>query len=204
MTFRVDAYPRDTFTGTVSQVRLEPVVAQNVVSYVTVIDVPNTRTEAEAGDDGERDRGNRARRQRAARAERGAALPADAESRRRSRARPQGAAGRVAGSGAPHAGAAAAGTRRRGRSARGGGGHARVWVMRDGQLQPVRVRPGISDGTTTAIVDGELTEDTQVVTGVATAAATAAATGGSSPLIPQRPGGGPGAGRPGAVTGAGR
>ena len=41
VTFRVDAYPRDTFTGTVSQVRLQPVVVQNVVSYVTVISVPN-------------------------------------------------------------------------------------------------------------------------------------------------------------------
>lgn len=41
VTFKVDAYPRDTFTGTVSQVRLEPVTEQNVVSYVTIIDVPN-------------------------------------------------------------------------------------------------------------------------------------------------------------------
>ena len=40
VTFRVDAYPNETFTGTVSQVRLQPVVEQNVVSYVTVIDVP--------------------------------------------------------------------------------------------------------------------------------------------------------------------
>lgn len=41
VTFRVDAYPDETFTGVVSQVRLQPVVEQNVVSYVTVIDVPN-------------------------------------------------------------------------------------------------------------------------------------------------------------------
>ena len=41
VTFRVDAYPTVTFSGTVSQVRLQPVVEQNVVSYVTVIDVPN-------------------------------------------------------------------------------------------------------------------------------------------------------------------
>jgi HlyD family secretion protein len=40
--FRVDAYPNETFTGAISQVRLQPVVDQNVVSYVTVIDVPNT------------------------------------------------------------------------------------------------------------------------------------------------------------------
>jgi RND family efflux transporter MFP subunit len=39
--FQVDAFPGQSFTGTVSQVRLNPVIEQNVVSYVTVIDVPN-------------------------------------------------------------------------------------------------------------------------------------------------------------------
>jgi HlyD family secretion protein len=39
--FQVDAYPGETFTGTVAQVRLNPVIEQNVVSYVTVISVPN-------------------------------------------------------------------------------------------------------------------------------------------------------------------
>jgi HlyD family secretion protein len=41
VTFKVDAYPGDTFSGSVSQVRLEPITEQNVVSYVTIIDVPN-------------------------------------------------------------------------------------------------------------------------------------------------------------------
>src|SRR4029079_10270544 len=39
--FRGDAHPNETFRGTVSQVRLQPMVEQNVVSYITVIDVPN-------------------------------------------------------------------------------------------------------------------------------------------------------------------
>jgi HlyD family secretion protein len=42
-TFRVDAFPNETFTGTVSQVRLQPVVNQNVVSYNTLIDVQNSQ-----------------------------------------------------------------------------------------------------------------------------------------------------------------
>jgi HlyD family secretion protein len=41
VTFQVDAFPGQTFNGTVSQVRLNPVIEQNVVSYVTVISVPN-------------------------------------------------------------------------------------------------------------------------------------------------------------------
>src|SRR4029077_19244405 len=41
VTFRVDAYPTETFHGTVKQVRLNPTTVQNVVTYSTVIDVPN-------------------------------------------------------------------------------------------------------------------------------------------------------------------
>ena len=39
--FRVDAYPASEFDGTVSQIRLQPTTVQNVVTYATVIDVPN-------------------------------------------------------------------------------------------------------------------------------------------------------------------
>src|SRR4051794_15814909 len=41
VTFRVDAYPTETFHGMVKQVRLNPTTVQNVVTYSTVIDVPN-------------------------------------------------------------------------------------------------------------------------------------------------------------------
>jgi HlyD family secretion protein len=40
-TFTVDAYPDITFTGTVNQVRLEPAVSANVVTYTTIISAPN-------------------------------------------------------------------------------------------------------------------------------------------------------------------
>jgi HlyD family secretion protein len=49
VTFRVDAYPDDTFTGTVKQVRLQPVVTQNVVSYTTIISVPNPTLKLKPG-----------------------------------------------------------------------------------------------------------------------------------------------------------
>jgi HlyD family secretion protein len=41
VTFTVDAYTDATFSGTVRQVRLQPVVTQNVVNYTVIIDVPN-------------------------------------------------------------------------------------------------------------------------------------------------------------------
>ena len=39
--FTVDAYPDKVFTGTISQVRFAPKELQNVVSYATLIEVPN-------------------------------------------------------------------------------------------------------------------------------------------------------------------
>jgi HlyD family secretion protein len=49
VTFRVDAYPTDTFEGTVAQIRLQPVVVQNVTTYGTVIDVPNEQLKLKPG-----------------------------------------------------------------------------------------------------------------------------------------------------------
>ncbi|HSK10678.1 MAG TPA: efflux RND transporter periplasmic adaptor subunit [Vicinamibacterales bacterium] len=47
--FRVDAYPTEEFQGVVSQVRLQPIVVQNVVTYGTVIDVPNPALKLKPG-----------------------------------------------------------------------------------------------------------------------------------------------------------
>ncbi len=47
--FHVDAYPAEEFLGTVSQIRLQPVVVQNVTTYATVIDVPNPELKLKPG-----------------------------------------------------------------------------------------------------------------------------------------------------------
>ena len=39
--FSVDAYPDESFVGTISQVRYSPVITQNVVTYTTIVDVDN-------------------------------------------------------------------------------------------------------------------------------------------------------------------
>ena len=49
VTFRVDAFPTDTFTGEVTQVRLQPTTVQNVVTYSTVISVPNSELKLKPG-----------------------------------------------------------------------------------------------------------------------------------------------------------
>src|SRR5437016_3476994 len=49
VTFRVDAYAGETCEGTVAQIRLQPVVVQNVTTYGTVIDVPNPQLKLKPG-----------------------------------------------------------------------------------------------------------------------------------------------------------
>jgi HlyD family secretion protein len=43
VTFTVDAFPNDEFTGTVTTIRLEAQIASNVVTYEVVIDAPNPK-----------------------------------------------------------------------------------------------------------------------------------------------------------------
>jgi HlyD family secretion protein len=156
--FRVDAYPNETFTGTVSQVRLQPVVQQNVVSYVTVIDVPNRDLKLKPGM-------TAAVTIETARADDvlkvpNAALqftPADGRTERP--ARPAGRGSKDEGQGA-------------------------VWVLAQGQPSRVPVKAGITDGRDTAILDGDLTPGTPVVTGTATITPAAATTPATSPLLP--------------------
>src|SRR5262245_36760833 len=49
VSFHVDAFPSDRFNGTVSQVRLQPTTVQNVVTYATVITVPNPQLKLKPG-----------------------------------------------------------------------------------------------------------------------------------------------------------
>jgi hypothetical protein len=72
----------------------------------------------------------------------------------------------------------------------------RAWLFVDGQLKPVNLRLGISDGTYTELLSGELQEAMAVVTGVSGLTATRAVPqpqGTGNPLMPGR--GGPGGGR---------
>jgi len=49
VTFTVDAYPDISFTGTVNQVRLEPVTTANVVTYSTMVTAPNADLKLKPG-----------------------------------------------------------------------------------------------------------------------------------------------------------
>ncbi len=183
VSFRVDAYGGDTFTGTVSQVRLQPVVEQNVVSYTTIVDVPNrdlrlkpgmtaTLTMEVARADDVLRVPNAALRFRPT-AEVFASLDQEPPSFGRQNANRQRAQ-----QDRPRAEVGTSGTATE-RTPR-----AAVWLLQDGKLRPVRVDTSISDGALTAIVGGSLTENAQVVTGVTTPKAAAATSPAGSPLLP--------------------
>jgi HlyD family secretion protein len=200
VTFRVDAYPAQTFRGIVSQVRLEPKTEQNVVSYTTMIDVPNEDLKLKPGMTANVTvqiamNGNVLRVPNAALRFRPADQAAGGSG--------QGAEGSQ---GSEFAGSQVRGTSGAGEGLRGASGprsFGRVFVLRNGEFVPVRVRPGVTDGAMTAIVDGDLKEGDQVVTGMSQPGATAQ-TSTTSPLIPfGRRGGGANANRgAGAAAGA--
>jgi HlyD family secretion protein len=45
----VDAYPSETFTGAVQEVRLNPTIVNNVVTYAAIISAPNPRMQLMPG-----------------------------------------------------------------------------------------------------------------------------------------------------------
>jgi len=80
----------------------------------------------------------------------------------------------------------------------------RAWIYVDKQLKPVALRLGISDGTFTELLSGELQDNMELATGVTGLQSTARQTpaqNNGNPLMPGR--GGPGGGR-GGPPGGGR
>ena len=167
--FTVDAYPGTKFKGTVRQVRNAPITVQSVVTYVAVIDVDNPELKLKPG---------MTATVTFVYAERPDALRvSNAALRFRP---PADALGSASGSAGP-AGSAPRRPRREGSESAGpGSGSGRpggdgsgserkaLYVMREGKLQRVPVKVGITDGTYTEIVEGPLQEGDQVVTGMPT------------------------------------
>ena len=80
----------------------------------------------------------------------------------------------------------------------------RVWLYINKELKPVNLRLGITDGTNTELISGELQPGMEVVTGVLTGGARpTAAAGTGNPLLPQGGRGPGGFGGPGGGFGGG-
>lgn len=134
VSFTVDAFPRDTFQGRVSQIRLSPQTVQNVVTYTAVIDVPNPGMKLKPGMT--------------------ANLAAIVAQKKDVLAVPN-AAFRYQPVDASSASAPSVPT---GRGQRG----ATVWVVAGNELKPVHVKTGMTDGVSTEIIGNSLTEGDQV------------------------------------------
>jgi HlyD family secretion protein len=177
VSFTVDAYPGQTFSGTVRQVRLQPVVTQNVVSYTTIIDVPNPRGQLKPGMTATLDI-------EVARSDDVLRVPASA-------LRFTPSASVLASTGSSSDGAP---------SDRG----PRVWIRTVDGLTPVAVQAGLSDNVTVAVSGAGLQEGMDVVTGAAvdTASQSNAAPAGGSPLMPTFPRRSAGGNRTGGASSA--
>jgi HlyD family secretion protein len=208
VSFTVDAYPEDTFTGTVAQLRLQPITVQNVVTYTTVIAVSNPELKLRPGLTANVSI-------EVARRDDVLKLPAAALSFRPASAAPSGgrsrpgnggeaaspgaarAAGRPGGGGQPGGGGGNVGSGQPGGGGQSGGAPGRagrgaqgptVWVLEaGGKLRPVVVTPGITDGYFTEVVAGELKEGDEVVVGLASQRAQAGGNGGTrNPMTSRR------------------
>jgi HlyD family secretion protein len=154
VTFRVDAFPNDTFHGTVAQVRLNAATVNNVVTYTTIIDAPNPQLKLKPGMTAnltvEISRVDNVLRVPAA------ALrfrPPQQGAPASSPAPKQAPTGTPAGGGLTHASAT-----------RGPNAPPTVWRTDGVGLFPVKVQTGLSDGTFTELINPPFGEATMLVT----------------------------------------
>ena len=197
VTFKVDAFPKETFTGRVSQIRMNATTVQNVVTYNTIIDFDNPELKLFPGmtayitipvataRNALRVPNGALRYKPDMKAEDIRALYQKYGLARTEQARDSNEA--------PNAGGASGKQYRARNQGEQGGGDttqpktdntqprtphldvAVIWKLRpDKTLEPVRVRTGITDHTVTEVaqvLSGQLNEGDQVVTGAMTAAA---------------------------------
>jgi HlyD family secretion protein len=166
VTFKVDAFPTQTFTGKVSAVRLNATEVQNVVTYTTIVDFDNPDLKLYPGMTAY------------------VSIPVATASNVLKvpdgalRYTPDFTAQQTAAL-YQKAGITAAGSGRKGGQAQGQSVTAVIWKL-DGnkQLTPVQIKLGITDHTTTAVAQvmkGTLAQGDQVVTGASAPAKTATA-----------------------------
>ncbi|MEK6279779.1 MAG: efflux RND transporter periplasmic adaptor subunit [Acidobacteriota bacterium] len=183
--FSVDAFPSDSFTGKIQQIRLNPVNTQNVVTYNVAIEVSNPEEKLKPGMTTNLtftidERSNVLKVPNAALR----FTPKDVSGQRSGtdagNTRQRGNRGSSQGQAAADAGGSAAAQNRAQRGGEGGEsasnfappsapvlqGQTRVvWVMgQDGKPQRRRITVGLSDGVATEVVDGSLQEGEMVIT----------------------------------------
>jgi HlyD family secretion protein len=198
--FTVDAFPGRRFVGTVRQIRNAAQTVQNVVTYDAVVDVPNADLALRPGmtanvtfvyadrqdvlrvpNAGLRFRppAELAVKRSGAAGAPGAGRPQGAAAAGQAGPGPQAAPGPQAGAGGGRRPDAEPGTDRR-----------TVWVLR-GEApapapEPIRIRTGVSDGSMTEVLEGDLRDGDTVITDMSGGDAKGGAPGGGRPGGPPR------------------
>ena len=206
--FSVDAYPNETFKGTVRQIRLQPVVTSNVVTYTVIVNAPNPEEKLMPGmtanitvltqevDSVLTVPGK------ALRFTPDAQFLAEYMKNNPYGPRQRGGTGAQAGMGSQEGGNAQARTNagtgtpgQTGFQGQGGGSQAGgqqakkpifLWIMRQDTVHRVRVTAGAADATNTEIKSGIKEGDEVILSMTAVTKATAATSETRSPFMPQR------------------
>ena len=185
VTFMVDAFPDETFEGSVKEVRLRPSVSSNVVTYTTIVDAPNSDMKLKPGMTASITVYTRE-------VENAMLISAKATKFRPDSSllknytleRGGNRGGRRDGPG--RIGSNAGEIRRSGRDSVDAE-RAMVWVKKDSTLSRRMITTGLSDGTNVQVISG-LNEEDVVVTGIQTGATAVQGNDSEtrSPFMPQR------------------
>jgi HlyD family secretion protein len=215
VTFRVDSYPEDRFEGSVTQVRLAPVITQNVVNYTVIINVSNPELKLMPGmtatvsievdkredvlrapvqairftpPDEAKDISTRS-------SENESVDSTSGERTRRENSAQDSSTNRRMRMRRDRESSDQARGEREWKKPKTNVVRARVWIMEDGKPKPISIGRGLMNTQYVEIVEGELKEGGQVIIG-AIGAQTATGQTTQNPFAPQRmPGGGGGRGR---------
>lgn len=154
-TFTVDAYPEQKFSGKVVQIRSAPVINQNVVTYVVVVNVDNSELKLKPGMTANVS-------VEVAKKDDVLKVPPAAL-----RFKPKGGEVKsAAGKGKPGSAASPAGTGGRQGSGKPGerkGGGQQLYVLKDGKPSAMPIKTGIANSSSIELVEGELKEGDEVL-----------------------------------------
>jgi HlyD family secretion protein len=179
-TFTVDAFPGERFKGKVGQIRNAAQTVQNVVTYDAVIEVDNDDLRLRPGMTATVTIVHAERADVLAVANAGLRFKPPAEALSSSAATLASApAPAPAGSGGGNGG----GRGRRGHPGEDDGASRTLYVLRAGSPEPVSIKTGLSDGTVTEVVSGDLHEGDEVVVDAIVPGKPGSSGGGGSPRI---------------------
>ena len=178
VTFTVDAYPDDQFSGTLSQVRLAPVITQSVVTYDVIINVANPDLKLMPGMTANVSI-ETAHAKDVLRAPLAALRFTPSEADNPQTAPSGGAMAAVPNGGGPNGGM------------KHNPNRAVVWTLDNGRPVPHRIIKGLQDSRYVAITDSDLKDGEAIITGSSGGSATGT-TQGTNPFLPRMGGRGPG------------